>query len=250
MSGKVFLLAGLGFGDEGKGTIVEALTHRHKAHTIVRYNGGAQTSHHVVRPDGTVHAFHQFGSGTFEGAHTHLSRFHLFDPVALAAEAKELAAKGQADALDRLTVDSEAPLVTLYHVMANQIKESARAQRHGSCGMGIWETQRLAVEHPTVTPRAGHLLVRRDLIERLEWVQRRLIAEVQDLPMDSPRKLSALHTSPVVIADELLSHCLGRCLVRRDYLSVVMRREGVTIFEGAQGALLDQDHGFMPHVTG
>ena len=58
------IVVGLGFGDEGKGTIVDALTHKHDFRTIVRFNGGPQAAHHVVKKDGTWHCFSQFASNS------------------------------------------------------------------------------------------------------------------------------------------------------------------------------------------
>ena len=63
--------------------------------TVVRFNGGAQAAHNVVTADGRHHTFAQFGSGSFTpGVRTHLSRFMLVDPLALAAEAAHLASVG------------------------------------------------------------------------------------------------------------------------------------------------------------
>ena len=60
-----FLTVDLGFGDAGKGSIVDFLTRAHGAHTVVRYNGGAQAAHRVVTPGPhpREHVFAQFGSG-------------------------------------------------------------------------------------------------------------------------------------------------------------------------------------------
>ena len=125
--------------------------------TVVRFNGGAQAAHNVVTRDGRHHAFAQFGAGTFTpGVRTHLSRFVLLDPLALAAEATHLAIVGVPDALDRLTVDRDALLTTPYHRAANRARELARGNhRHGSCGMGIGETASYALTHPADAPRAG-----------------------------------------------------------------------------------------------
>ena len=122
---------------------------------MVRFNGGAQAAHNVITSDGRYHAFAQFGSGTFTpGVRTHLSRFVLVDPLALAAEAAHLASVGVGDALDRLTVDRDTLMTTPYHRLANQARERARgAARHGSCGMGIGETANYALEHPDDAPR-------------------------------------------------------------------------------------------------
>lgn len=74
-------------------------------HAVVRFNGGAQAGHNVVLPDGRRHTFAQIGSGSFlPGVRTHLSRFIVVDPLALAVEADHLASLGVTDAFDRLTV--------------------------------------------------------------------------------------------------------------------------------------------------
>ncbi|NUU25051.1 MAG: adenylosuccinate synthetase, partial [Streptomycetaceae bacterium] len=149
----------LGFGDAGKGTVVDHLCARPGARVraVVRFNGGAQAAHNVVTDDGRHHTFAQFGSGTFSpGVETHLSRFMLLDPLALAAEADHLAALGVPDPLGQLTVDREALLITPFHAAANRARELARgAGRHGSCGMGVGETAAFALAHPELAPRAG-----------------------------------------------------------------------------------------------
>ena len=144
-----YVVCGLGFGDEGKGSVTDFLCSsrsRDPAHAVVRFNGGGQAGHNVVTADGRHHTFAQFGSGSFTpGVRTHLSRFMLVDPLALAAEAAHLIAAGVPGALGRLTVDRDARLVTPYHQAANRARELARGRdRHGSCGMGIGETARYA----------------------------------------------------------------------------------------------------------
>ena len=62
---KSIVVVGLGFGDEGKGSIVDALTQKKETKTIVRFNGGPQAAHHVVRDNGAWHCFSQFSSGMF-----------------------------------------------------------------------------------------------------------------------------------------------------------------------------------------
>ena len=87
MEKEVILLGGLGYGDEGKGSIVDYLTRIKKAGVVVRYNGGAQAGHNVVTPDRLHHTFSQFGSGTFiPGVKTHLSRFVVLNPLGMMRE--------------------------------------------------------------------------------------------------------------------------------------------------------------------
>src|ERR687897_1022473 len=102
---RAIILGGLGYGDEGKGTWTDFLARTEPVHTVVRFNGGAQAGHNVVTPDGRHHTFAQFGSGTLHGVRTHLSRFMMVDPLALAAEAGHLAELGVAAPFELLTVD-------------------------------------------------------------------------------------------------------------------------------------------------
>jgi adenylosuccinate synthase len=245
-----FLVAGLGYGDEGKGTTVEWLVARHQVQTVVRYNGGAQAAHNVVTDDGRHHTFSQFGSGTFVGAHTHLSRFMLVDPLALIPEAEHLASLGIREPLDLLTIEREALMITPWHRAVNRLRESLRGgARHGSCGLGIGETVHDALQHGRERmPMIGDLLSPARLREKLEHARAVNIAK---LPPDitAPAELLDLLASPV---DAWLHRYLeiGSRLriVGREFLPTILRC-GNTVFEGAQGVLLDQAFGFHPYTT-
>ena len=72
---KAYAVIGSNWGDEGKGNVTDILCSKEPLKTInVRINGGAQASHTVVTQDGKRHAFSHFGSGTFAGAPTYLSK--------------------------------------------------------------------------------------------------------------------------------------------------------------------------------
>ena len=71
----VFMVGGLLYGDEGKGTTVEYLVKHTNSKLVVRYGGGPQAAHHVVLPNGTWHCFSQYGSGGFfQDCYTLLSK--------------------------------------------------------------------------------------------------------------------------------------------------------------------------------
>ncbi|HET7487437.1 MAG TPA: adenylosuccinate synthetase [Acidimicrobiales bacterium] len=242
MSGHV-IVVDLSYGDAGKGTVVDWLCARPAGwpvQAVVRFNGGAQAAHHVVTADGRHHAFAQFGSGTFTpGVVTHLSRFMLVEPLALAAEARHLAALGVPDALDRITVDRRALLTTPYHRAANRAREVARgAGRHGSCGIGIGETMAYAIDHPADAPVAGDGQAPGVLRGKLRRLLDHLSAQLDlgDVPpveavVDAYRAFA--ERVPLVDGAEL-----DRLL-----------RAGPVVFEGAQGVLLDEWRGFHPHTT-
>jgi adenylosuccinate synthase len=239
------IVVDLGHGDAGKGAVVDRLCSHplgggRPVHAVVRFNGGAQAAHNVVTPDGRHHTFAQFGSGTFTpGVRTHLSRFTLVDPLALAAEAAHLTATGVPDALARLTVDRDAPLTTPYHAAANRLRERARgAARHGSCGMGIGETAAYALAHPADAPTAGDCATPRTLRRKLSRLRDRLTAELG--PLGAPP------VEDCAAAFAAFAHHVA--LVPGDHLARLLRR-GPVVLEGAQGVLLDEWHGFHPHTT-
>ncbi|WP_433653234.1 adenylosuccinate synthetase [Micromonospora zamorensis] len=230
----------LGYGDAGKGTVVDWLCATRGVHTVVRFNGGAQAAHNVVLRDGRHHTFAQFGAGTFHpGVRTHLSRHVVVDPLALAAEADHLATVGVTDALDRLTVDGDALLATPYHRAANQAREIARgADRHGSCGLGVGETVAYGLAHPDDAPRVADCRSPVLLRRRLTALRERLTAELG--PLDAP---------PVEDCLPAFTGFAGRVtIVDGSWLAGALR-SGTCVFEGAQGVLLDEWHGFHPYTT-
>src|SRR4051794_21128182 len=107
------MVAGLGFGDEGKGSVVDWLVRRHRAELVVRYNGGPQAAHHVVVAGGPTHCFAQLGSGALvPGVQTFLSRYMLVDPLALEVEAELLRQRSGQPVYSRLVIDPRCVVVT------------------------------------------------------------------------------------------------------------------------------------------
>ena len=250
------IVVDLGYGDAGKGGIVAALCARgaseggardgRRVSAVVRFNGGAQAAHHVLSSSGEPHAFAQFGSGTFtRGTRTFLSRHMLLNPLALVAEAEHLARFGIPDPLSLIAVDRDALLTTPYHQAANRARERARgAARHGSCGMGIGETARYALQHPAAAPRAGDMTSPRTLERKLTLLRDRLAADLAE-PCESARTPSP---PPADIAGVYRDVAARVTLAGDGYLRGLLR-DGPVVFEGAQGVLLDEWRGFHPYTT-
>ena len=167
---KAAIVVNLGFGDSGKGTIVDYLVRRERAELVVRYNGGAQAGHNVVTADGRHHTFAQFGAGTFaEGCRTHLTETVVVHPSALVVEERYLQRAGISDAWERITIAPDALVTTPFHQSLGRLREQARDKPHGTCGVGVGETMR-ASERLSDTDWVIRMknLAERDLCDRIE----------------------------------------------------------------------------------
>jgi adenylosuccinate synthase len=254
---RAIVIVGLGHGDEGKGTIVDWLTRELGASLVVRFNGGGQAAHHVTTPDGRTHCFQMFGAGTLAGADTHLTEHVLVNPLILAVEAgqlagldPDLAARGP---LSLVSAHRAAPLTTPFHVAVNRIRElAAGAGRHGSCGLGIGETMR-----DVLAGRALHL----GEIGAPGWRHR--LADAQTRALDHSRARLAgvrLDEAGRARADQELRVLRDRrelrdtietfeLIARAITITDRLPDAGVVVWEGAQGALLDENWGYAPHHT-
>jgi adenylosuccinate synthase len=244
------VLVGIGFGDEGKGSVCDYLVRETESTLVCRFNGGSQAAHNVIH-EGKHHTFAQFGSGTFSGARTFLSRFMLVNPSALLNEAGHLQELGISNPLDLVYIDGDAVVTSPFHAAANRIRETHRgAGRHGSCGMGIGETASDALSG--IALRVSDLLTPRRLGEFLRYLRAKKIEQLKwdGIPVsDSPAWRLLLNDDFVIETGERYRYAVEQVhVVDGDWLRKEMR-DGTTIFEGAQGVLLDQDYGFHPHTT-
>jgi adenylosuccinate synthase len=242
------VIIGANLGDEGKGLLTDF--HASRDALVVRFNGGAQAGHTVVTPDGRRHVFSHFGSGSFAGAATYLSRFFVAHPTLFLRERARLQALGVAPLVH---VDPRCSLTTPYDMLINQAVEETRAQaRHGSCGIGFGETIQRCLR-PRFAAHVGDLLVR-------NWAGR-LAALLDDIRAHYvPARLGMLrcHTldagrAAVLWSDALIERFIADCAAFRDAIAIsdlaAIAPSRAMIFEGAQGLLLDQDRGWFPHVT-
>jgi len=259
---QALLTVDLGFGDAGKGSIVDYLVRTQEAHTVIRYNGGAQAGHRVVeqRDDGTVrdHVFAQFGSGTLAGAATHLSRFMLLEPLAMLAEAQHLVTLGVDEPFARTTIDRRALVITPFQRAANRLREIARGKdRHGSCGMGIGETMADRLAHGDKVLFAGDLLTVDTLraklafLRQINWVKVRQWRGVLPETEAVANELALFYDDAweAWLLDAYAEFMAVAQIVPEDFLPGILQRPGVVVFEGAQGVLLDEWRGFHPYTT-
>jgi adenylosuccinate synthase len=238
------VVIGLTLGDEGKGTIVDYLaTQREKPNAVVRFSGGVQAAHNVITPDGTHHTFAQLGSASFQEVRTILSRYMLVDPFGLALENSIFYEKTGYDALKTLLASENALMTTPIHAAINKKREILRgANVHGSCGVGVGETQNYFNKVGWKAPKLADLLNPSILMVKLEYLLDYAMREVGDIS-DLIPSFNELKCSYLNFAEDKVIN-----VVSDDWISKELRK-GYNIFEGSQGVLLDERRGFHPHTT-
>jgi adenylosuccinate synthase len=265
MTHQAYAVIDLGFGDSGKGTIVDYLARKTGSNLVVRFNGGAQAGHNVVTPDGRHHCFSQFGSGTFvEGVRTLLTADVAIHPLGLQKEAAHLRQIGVPDALSRLFIDERCLVITPYHQALNCLKELSRGKdAHGSCGIGYGETIAQSIS-PNPNAKYGTMIawnLRHPCTNQLEEIREWLLIQADELikpAFDHHSESDLLWTkwyslikdkeNVDVISKMFLE--IGKQLRLVGHWDKGIVSEAKTpIFEGAQGVLLDEKWGFPPYYT-
>lgn len=261
---KAFIVCGLGFGDEGKGTVTDALVRRYGASAVVRYNGGPQAGHNVVTPEGVWHCFAQFGAGSFvPGCRTILGPRMLVNLSNMEVEGKVLEEKGLRDIYPRLTIDPGCAVITPMQKIVGQMREIARGKdRYGSCGQGVGETVLDREKGLGIT--VGDILYPRRCRKKLAELAVAKLTEAQELiaSCDSEELRQAYRHLADRCDVEALTVGLRLQLEGFDpmedashvrfvgaALQEALKDRGTVVFEGAQGALLDRTRGTVPHVT-
>lgn len=257
-----YIVTGLGYGDEGKGSIVDWLTVQHNVHTVIR-TGGPQALHRVVTSGGLEHVFSQFGSGTLRGAATHLSRHMVVAPSALLREGKVLQTKCGRDVFTNVTIHSDSLIVTPLQAVTGRVRELLRgAERRGSVGVGVGETVRDAEDLGELALHARDLNSP-NLPQKLtnlwhyKWSQYESYADrASGLP--EPIGAAVRAQLELITDDALLKQTIDEFtelakrvrIVDDEYVGEnIFASDGAIVCEGSQGVLLDRVYGFYPHTT-
>ncbi|HEY4201839.1 MAG TPA: adenylosuccinate synthase [Devosiaceae bacterium] len=234
------VVVGSQWGDEGKGKIVDWLSER--ADVVVRYQGGHNAGHTLVI-DGVSYKLSLLPSGVVRGKLSVIGNGVVVDPHHFVAEVEKLRGQGVAISPDILRIADNATLILSLHSELDGIRES------GNSGLRIGTTKRGI--GPAYEDKVGRRAIRVvDLTEpdTLMAKVERLLAHHNALR----RGMGLNELQPQALYDELMS-VADKILPYVDQgwrLLDEKRREGSRIlFEGAQGALLDNDHGTYPFVT-
>lgn len=240
MSKNVVVL-GTQWGDEGKGKIVDLLTDQ--ATAVVRFQGGHNAGHTLVI-DGDKTVLHLIPSGVLrENVSCLIGNGVVLSPAAALKEIEELESRS-VPVRERLKISPACPLILPYHVALDQAREAKRGnEKIGTTGRGIGPAYEDKVARRGL--RLGDLADEQRFGRKL-----RDVMEYHNFALENYFQVEALDVDKVLT--ETLA--LGRELVpmMADVTSILHqhRLAGDNImFEGAQGALLDIDHGTYPFVT-
>jgi adenylosuccinate synthase len=235
------VVIGTQWGDEGKGKIVDWLTDH--AQGVVRFQGGHNAGHTlVIGAKKTV--LHLIPSGILRGnVDCYIGNGVVVSPQALVEEMDELEAAGVPVA-QRLRISEACPLILAYHSALDRAREAARgADRIGTTGRGIG---------PAYEDKAARRAIRlQDLFKPVRFADK--LRELLDF---HNFVLVHYHRQPAVDFQQTLDETLALAPRLQPLVADVPRalyeanRDGKNLlFEGAQGSLLDIDHGTYPYVT-
>ncbi|MBU3023986.1 adenylosuccinate synthase [Aestuariibacter sp. A3R04] len=238
---KNVVVLGTQWGDEGKGKVVDLLTDRAKY--VVRYQGGHNAGHTLVI-DGEKTVLHLIPSGILRDNVTCIiGNGVVLSPEALMKEISMLEERG-VPVRERLKISEACPLILPFHIALDVAREKARGSKAiGTTGRGIGPAYEDKVSRRGL--RVGDLFNPEDFAAKLK--------EVLDIHNFT---LTQYYKAPAVDFDETLKQALSVADILKamvvdvtDELDKAHKAGLPIMFEGAQGTLLDIDHGTYPYVT-
>ena len=224
---------GASFGDEGKGVMTDRLCAQ-GAGVVVRFNGGAQSGHTVVTPEGLRHVFSHVGAGTPLGVPTYLSEYFVCNPILFLKELEALRFLGWNPTV---YAHPECLVTTFADMLINQLLEDKRGMgRHGSVGVGFNETyERSGLNNLKIT-MADLWNRTNSLPQKIDEICTKYAEFRAGQVIDEPDMAEAFIKACWAMADNVHAAGIEQC---KD-----------PVFEGGQGLLLDMDNKeFFPHLT-
>jgi adenylosuccinate synthase len=244
LRGHNVVVVGTQWGDEGKGKVVDWLTDH--AHAVVRFQGGHNAGHTLVI-NGVKTALQLIPSGIMrDGVKCFIGNGVVVDPIHLLQEISRLEAIGL-EVRSRLFISESCPLILPFHVEVDRAREAMRessgAGKIGTTGKGIG---------PAYEDKVARRALRVQDLKHPERFARKL-QELLDLHNHAltgylkgqPLAFAPLYEQAMALAEQIkpMMADVGRLIYEAG-----QRGENV-LFEGAQGTLLDIDHGTYPYVT-
>ena len=239
--GNNVVVLGTQWGDEGKGKIVDLLTE--DAKYVVRYQGGHNAGHTLVI-DGEKTVLHLIPSGILrENVKCIIGNGVVLSPDALLKEMKPLEERG-IPVRERLYISEACPLILPYHIALDQARELARGKKAiGTTGRGIGPAYEDKVSRRGL--RVGDLFDMEAFAQKLKEVM-----EYHNFQLVNYYKVEEVNYEEVLEQVKGYAELLTSLVIDvTDELDSARKRGDKIMFEGAQGTLLDIDHGTYPYVT-
>ena len=244
LRGRNVVVVGTQWGDEGKGKVVDWLTDH--AQAVVRFQGGHNAGHTLVIR-GHKTALQLIPSGVMrDGVPCYIGNGVVVDPSHLLGEIERLEAIG-VDVRSRLFISESCPLILPFHVEVDKAREALRetsgAGKIGTTGKGIG---------PAYEDKVARRAMRVQDLKHPERFAKKLreLLELHNFALSGYLKSKPLEFQPIFDHAMKVAEQLKPMLADVGYMLYTAHQQGSNIlFEGAQGTLLDIDHGTYPYVT-
>jgi len=232
---------GMQWGDEGKGKVVDILAEHNDY--IVRFQGGNNAGHTIVTPQGKKYVLHVVPSGILQGKKCVIGNGVVIDPAFLREEINNLRAQGVKITPENLYISENASVIMPYHLVIDKLKGGGV----GTTGRGIGPAYTDKIARTGI--RMGELFdSEKFLEEKINALLKEKNKEIKDLggePLETSKILKDLNE---LKRDR--NYCLGFFITdTQEVLNKAIKKRENILFEGAQGYLLDIDHGTYPYVT-
>jgi len=235
------VVVGIQWGDEGKGKIVDLLTE--KADVVVRFQGGNNAGHTLV-VEGEKFVFHLIPSGILHGDKICIiGNGVVIDPFVLLEELETLKARGLTVTPEQLKISSRAHLILPYHKALDIGRELKSADRIGTTGRGIG---------PAYEDKIARRGIRVCDFLNPDVFEKKLAENVKrtNFMLEKFLHQTVISSEALTPLNEKLRGQLRPFVTDTSLLLHEMSQKGRRVlYEGAQGALLDVDHGTYPYVT-
>ena len=247
------IVIGANFGDEGKGLMTDYFCSQFpKTERVlnVRFNGGAQAGHTVVTPEGQRHVFSHFGSGSFlQNVATWLGPEFIVNPILFRREYEKLNVLG---IWPMVYIHPKCLLTMPQDMMMNQFIETRRGKdRHGSCGVGIYETLLRSKAQTDITmltlDQCGLLAYPHRFGLDIDYYDFERLEKMTGTTLTDPEKALLMNQNIKAHFNDDLKFMMDHTIL---FDENVLKKFDYVVFEGAQGLMLDQNNmEYFPHLT-
>jgi len=235
------VVVGLQWGDEAKGKIVDYLAQ--DADVVVRYNGGNNAGHTVVRDDGEVFKFHTVPVGMLNpNATSVIADGVVIDPIVLVEELQTLESRGIST--ENLKISGNAHVIMPYHKLLDRLEEESKGDKKiGTTGRGIGPAY--ADKISRIGIRISEFVDVEEFSSKLSECLLQKNAILTKVYGEQPLDEAEIFAEYESLAETIAPHVCDTSLL----LHKAARDGKKIVFEGAHGSLLDIDHGTYPYVT-